>query len=217
MLRPSDRPTTARPTDFPRCSPNGEAAGPAPRGRRGGGGAAAGAGGGPAPGRNPPARSPRLRPAAAVAEHPVDAAEQEQLALTVGTATHMLEQLGVVAVVEQIRQPLPRLLVIHGVSSPSSPASRFRPRRFQLLTEPSGAPRGLALALSLRSRKSGGRTRGRSRPGGRAGAGWSQKASSSCAATPVSGASPIGSSGRSAVRTFNAVLRASVISQAEAL
>ena len=86
-----------------------------------------------------------------VAEEPVDAAEQEQLPLAFGTAAHVGEQGCVVAVVEEVRQPRPGFLVPHRDSSPRRVASRFRPRRFQLLTEPSGTCSWLAIALSLKS------------------------------------------------------------------
>ena len=78
--------------------------------------------------------------------------EQEELALTVRASADMREQGSIVTVVEQVWQSRPGLLVPHGDSSPSSVASRLRPRRFQLLTEPSGTCRRFAIALSLRSR-----------------------------------------------------------------
>src|SRR5438552_11015149 len=86
-----------------------------------------------------------------VAQHSVDAAEQEHLPLALAAAAHMAEEFRVVAVVEQVRQPLPCLFVFHGESSPSSDARRLRPRRFQLLTEPNGTRSRFAIMLSLRS------------------------------------------------------------------
>jgi hypothetical protein len=99
-------------------------------------------------GRPLPGFSPR---GDAVLEYAVDPAKQEQLTLAVRARTHVREHAAVVAVVEQIGQPPPRVLVLHGASSPSRLASRFRPRRFQLFTEPSGTESRLAIALSLRS------------------------------------------------------------------
>ena len=87
----------------------------------------------------------------AVAQHAIDASEQEELTLAVGAGAHMREKAAVVAVVEQVRKALEGLLVPHGDSSSSSVASRLRPRRFQLLTEPSGTRSRLAIALSLKS------------------------------------------------------------------
>ena len=84
-------------------------------------------------------------------QHAVDAAEQEQLPLTVRAGSDVGEQGGVVAVVEQVWQSCPRLFVVHRDSSPSWLASLFSPRRFQLLTDPSGTLSLLAIALSLRS------------------------------------------------------------------
>jgi len=94
---------------------------------------------------------PRLPSRHLLTKDAIDPTEQEQLALARGATTHMGEQIRAVTVVEQVRQPLPRLFVLHGDSSPSSVASRLRPRRFQLLTEPSGTRSRLAIALSLRS------------------------------------------------------------------
>jgi hypothetical protein len=88
-----------------------------------------------------------------VLQQTIDAPEQKQLALAGRASAHVGEQLGVVAVLEQVRQTRPRLLVPHADSSPSRAASRLRPRRFQLLTEPSGTRRRRAIAFSLRSSK----------------------------------------------------------------
>ena len=88
----------------------------------------------------------------AVAQHAIDASKQEELTLTVCAGAHMREQPAVVAVIEQVRKALEGLLVSHGDSSSSSVASRLRPRRFQLLTEPNGTCNWLAIACSLKSR-----------------------------------------------------------------
>src|SRR5262249_57183684 len=103
-------------------------------------------------GRNPPDASWSLALTRRVAEHPVDATEQEQLLLALGTTAHMVQELVIVSVVEQVGQPLPRFLVRHGDSSLSKVASRLRPRRFQLLTEPRGACSRAAIARSVKSR-----------------------------------------------------------------
>src|SRR5262249_50741240 len=99
----------------------------------------------------PPALRRRLALAHARPQEPVDPPEQEELALTLRAATHVTEDRWVVALVQQVGQPLPSFLVRHGASSPSSVASRLRPRRFQLFTEPSGTHRRRAIALSVMS------------------------------------------------------------------
>src|SRR5262249_16771481 len=86
-----------------------------------------------------------------ITQHAVDASEQEQLSLAIGALADVSEQLGVVTVLEQVRQELRPLLVTHGESSPSNAARRLRPRRFQLLTEPSATRSSAAIALSVMS------------------------------------------------------------------
>jgi hypothetical protein len=102
-------------------------------------------------GNRPPLWSLLASQRIALPQQPVDATEQEQLALTVRARSDVREQGGVVAVFEQVWQPSPRLFMVHRDSSPGRLASRFRPRRFQLLTDPSGTRSLLAIALSLRS------------------------------------------------------------------
>ena len=122
------------------------------KGKHHGGGACHGRGGGEQSARAQPARSRCRFGRCALAQQAIDVTEQEELALTVRAGADMREQGSIVTVVEQVWQSRPGLLVPHGDSSPSSVASRLRPRRFQLLTEPSGTCRRFAIALSLRSR-----------------------------------------------------------------
>src|SRR5207245_6885961 len=110
---------------------------------------------------------------------PVDPAEQEELPLAIHAAAHVAEQRWIVAIVEHVRQPPQRFLVGHGASSPSSVASRLSPRRFQLLTEPSGTPSRFAIALSLRSPRYARSSTSRSRSDNRAIAASSHNASTS--------------------------------------
>ena len=101
------------------------------------------------------ARAPARPPprGCGVAQQAVDATEQEELALAAMTRGDVGEQLRLVAILEQVRQPPPGKLVRHRDSSSSSVANRFRPRRVQLFTEPSGTPSLPAIWLWLRSSK----------------------------------------------------------------
>ena len=87
----------------------------------------------------------------AVSQYAIDSAEQEELTLAGRALAHVGEENNVVAVVEQVRQPPPRLLVPHADSSSRRVARWLRPRRFQLLTEPSGTRSLLAMVVSLKS------------------------------------------------------------------
>src|SRR5262249_59619515 len=122
-------------------------------GGRGGGGG--GGGGGARREHAAPARTtraPRQLGVEVRAQEAIDAAEQEELPLAVWTGADVCEQGGVVSILKQVRQPCPRFFVRHGDSSPSRLASRFRPRLLQLLTNPSGTCKRLAIAASLGSR-----------------------------------------------------------------
>jgi hypothetical protein len=84
----------------------------------------------------------------------VDAGEQEQLSLAVMAASNVGEQVRIVAIEEQVGEPLVGELMGHPpVSSPSKVASLFRPRRVQLLTVPSGTPSWSAICVCERSAK----------------------------------------------------------------
>src|SRR5262249_50278451 len=97
-------------------------------------------------------RAPRQLGVEVRAQEAIDAAEQKELPLAGWTGADGGEQGGVGSVLKQVRQPCPRFFVRHGDSSPSRLASRFRPRLLQLLTDPSGTCKRLAIAASLRSR-----------------------------------------------------------------